>query len=176
MQKNKEQIIEELKISFHNLRMLCEKIPQEQYNISVQDKWSVAENVQHLIVSAKSTAMGYRLPKFLPLLLYGRPKKNSITYDEVVKNYKAKLDAGAKASGVYVPKKTDYQKDKLLKNLGKYAYILISNIENKWSEDDLDKYQVKHPVLGAMTMRELAYFTIYHNGHHKKIVERYYLK
>ena len=37
-----------------------------------------------------------------------------------------------------------------------------------WSEKDLDKYKLPHPLLGKLTVREMLFFTIYHNEHHLK--------
>ena len=81
---------------------------------------------------------------------------------------------GAKASGVYIPAKTDYRKDELMENFRKEGEKLIAVITEKWKDEQLDHYQVKHPILGLLTMRELAYFTIYHNGHHLGTIRKYY--
>ncbi|MEO1370066.1 MAG: DinB family protein, partial [Acidobacteriota bacterium] len=42
-----------------------------------------------------------------------------------------------------------------------------------WSDRQLDTLRLEHPILGAMTVRELLYFTLYHNAHHaRRIRER----
>jgi len=41
-----------------------------------------------------------------------------------------------------------------------------------FSEEDLDKLILPHPLLGKLTLREMMYFTIYHVQHHQRIVER----
>jgi uncharacterized damage-inducible protein DinB len=51
----------------------------------------------------------------------------------------------------------------------------VSAIRQKWTEEQLDNYCVAHPILGKLTMRELAYFTIYHNIHHMETIRKYYL-
>ena len=33
-------------------------------------------------------------------------------------------------------------------------------------ENILDEYQIPHPLLGLLTVREFLYFTHYHEGHH----------
>jgi len=52
---------------------------------------------------------------------------------------------------------------------------LVDAIDQKWTEEQLDNYCVAHPILGKLTMRELAYFTIYHNIHHMETIRKYYL-
>ena len=40
----------------------------------------------------------------------------------------------------------------------------------RWSEKKLDRYQAPHPALGKLTIREMLYFTIFHNVHHARLV------
>jgi hypothetical protein len=115
------------------------------------------------------------LPKFLHVLLYGRPGRTSHGYTKVVDNYHKKLEAGAIATGVYVPKRADYKKDELTARLDSEGQKLISAIDRKWKDEQLDRFQVAHPILGLLTARELAYFTIYHNGHHLNTIRKNYL-
>ena len=35
-----------------------------------------------------------------------------------------------------------------------------------WREADLDRYLLPHPLLGKLTIREMLFFTLYHNYHH----------
>ena len=53
---------------------------------------------------------------------------------------------------------------------------LLNALSQKWSDEQLDHFQISHPILGLLTIRELAYFTIYHNGHHLETIRKYYLK
>jgi len=41
-----------------------------------------------------------------------------------------------------------------------------------WSERNLDRIRFPHPLLGRITARELAFFTIYHGHHHVAAVQR----
>jgi hypothetical protein len=36
----------------------------------------------------------------------------------------------------------------------------------QWSEAELDRYTLPHPLLGDLTMREMLCFTLYHNQRH----------
>jgi hypothetical protein len=39
-------------------------------------------------------------------------------------------------------------------------------VAEKWDEGELDQYQLPHPTLGKRTIREMFYFTIFHNLRH----------
>ncbi|NBX80802.1 MAG: DinB family protein, partial [Flavobacteriales bacterium] len=43
---------------------------------------------------------------------------------------------------------------------------------DNFTEDDLDKYVLPHPLLGKLTLREMLCFTIYHVKHHVEIIKR----
>lgn len=65
----------------------------------------------------------------------------------------------AKSSKSTMLKKYDYEKHKLLRHL-----------EN-WSEKDISRILLPHPVLGKLSVREMMFFTIHHNDHHFKQLE-----
>jgi hypothetical protein len=174
MRKSKEQIIEELHESFNWLYKTGCLVPEDGFNVSKGGKWTAAENIRHLCTGTKATTLAFTLPKFLLALVYGKPSHTSHSYSKLVDNYQKKLEAGAKATGAYVPEKMDFNKDKLLEKLRRGGEKLVAAITEKWTDEQLDHYQVKHPILGLLTLRELAYFTIYHNGHHLATIRKYY--
>lgn len=175
MQTSKPTILANLTTSFEVLYKTANLVPDDNFNISVQNKWTPAENISHLVTATKMTLLPFTLPKFVPTLLYGKSNGKSRSYDELVAAYEGKLAGGAKATGVYVPKKTNYNRDKLAKQILKEGEKLAATIDTNWTEEQLDTYRVAHPILGKLTMRELAYFTIYHNIHHTETIRKYYL-
>jgi hypothetical protein len=137
-------------------------------------KWSVAENVQHLIVSTNTSTLAFILPLFVVRLVAGKPNRESKTYDALVDKYKAKLAAGGAASGRFVPKPIAIKagKEKLITDWNKATQKYLAALLKNRTENELDKYLVRHPLLGKITLRELCYFTIYHTRHHLEIITR----
>lgn len=114
--------------------------------------------------------MALALPLFVLRLLFGKANRKSKSYDELVAKYQAKLKAGGRAPGRFVPggkeKNTEVLEEKLLG--------LVDSLQKKvnaLSEDQLDQYILPHPLLGKLTLREMIYFTIYHVQHHHKLVQ-----
>lgn len=175
MHYTKPQTINLLNESFEQLLQASSGVHDAQYNFSKEQKWSTAENVQHLINATRMTHLAFSLPKIFPQLLYGKSNRASHTFTKVVDTYHKKLQQGAKASGLYVPGKKQYVKVQHADILKSASAKLVTAIENKWSEPQLDALQVAHPLLGLVTMRELAYFTIYHNRHHTQTIKELYL-
>jgi len=159
---------------FKNFSATCNSIDETLLFKRPENKWSVAENIQHLIISTNMTSLAYYLPKFLVRWIGGTPNRSSRTYEEVKDKYYKKLSEGGQASGRFIPKPIEvkYGKQKLMNNwaaaTGKYVKALTANR----SEKDLDNYLAKHPLLGHITLRELCYFTIFHTEHHLESIQK----
>ena len=164
----KPEIITAAESIFAHVTETCNCLDENVLFARPVNKWSAAENVLHLIISTNTSSLAYRLPKFLVRWIGGKPNRNSRTYQELKDKYYKKLADGGKASARYVPKPIEikYGKHKLLDNWKKAAVQFIASLNKNRSEQDLDNYIVKHPLLGRITLRELCYFTIFHTQHH----------
>jgi uncharacterized damage-inducible protein DinB len=106
------------------------------------------------------------LPKFLLTIRFGSRNRPERTYDDLVAKYHEKLEAGGQASSAFIPPNIEIeQKDQLLPHYEAEKIRLIKVLQ-KWSEKQLSTNIAPHPLLGKCTVRELLYFTIYHNYHH----------
>lgn len=111
------------------------------------------------------------LPKFLLTIRFGSNNRPERTYDELVIRYHEKLDAGGQASSPFIPPFVAIeQKEQLLSTYQNEKIKLIKVLHN-WSEKQLSTNIAPHPLLGKCTIRELLYFTIYHNYHHLKSIK-----
>lgn len=136
------------------------------------DKWSAAEQLQHLNLSVRPLKLAFTLPGFALRWLFGKANRESRTYDEIRSAYKARLADGAKSSKPYIPKpiKTGRNKIQLVENFNKTHRQFILKF-NTWSETQLDTYILPHPLLGKITLREMICFTIIHIHHHNESIK-----
>jgi DinB superfamily len=171
---NKEEIISASENMFLEFSEVCSKIKDELMFARPGNKWSVAENIQHLIISTNTTTLAYRLPKFLVKWVGGTPNRKSRTFDELKDRYNKKLSEGGRASGRFVPKPIEikYGKQKLLDNWNKATAKYLSALTKNRTEADLDNYLARHPLLGRITLRELCYFTVFHTRHHLNSIQK----
>ncbi len=158
---------------FKAFTSICKNTDDTFFFAKLNDKWSIAENVKHLIVSTNTTTLAFTLPAFLVRWIGGTPNRPSKTYEELVAKYKQKLAEGGAASGRFIPKPipVSVNKKKLMQHWENAAAKFINAVQNKTTEKKLDSYLVKHPLLGRITLRELCYFTIYHTQHHQQIIK-----
>lgn len=171
----KNEIIRELHKASEDLTSACGSIdPTIFFHQPAKDKWSIGQHVKHLITATATTRLAYRLPKWFVRIYAGIPTRASRSYEEVVARYQQRLQEGGKAKGRYVPKAVwpKNGRDRLLHDFSQATSLLAKDIDKNWREEQLDRYLAPHPLMGKLTLRELAYFTIYHTRHHLESVKK----
>ena len=150
------------------------EIPADDFFTRRGEAWSSSDNVDHLIRSVKPITLALKLPKITLQTMFGKPEKSSMTYEELCKIYRDAIAAGAQASGRYLPNQespsdnSETRKKELLAQWSKANAELVS-VAEKWSESELDQYLLPHPLIGKLTIREMLFFTIYHNLRHASL-------
>ena len=169
----KPEIITASETIFRQFTDTCQGIDESLMFLKPGDKWSVAENIKHLVISTNMTNLAYTLPKFMVRWIGGTPNRASRTYDELKEKYYKKLSEGGRASARFVPKPIEikYGKETLLQEWNRSTANYLRNLTAKRTEADLDKYLARHPLLGRITLRELCHFTIFHTEHHLHTIQ-----
>ncbi len=157
---------------------LVDDMSSEEFQTPQGEHWSPAEHIRHLVTAMRALVQGMSAPKILLALRFGLNRKGSRSFEEIRESYRAALDAGGKASGRYDPsaRRIELEPEELRALIMSRWIAVGENLDravSSWSDRALDRHQAKHPLLGVMTVRELLYFTLYHNAHHaRRIVER----
>lgn len=145
---------------------------QDYFARTTNGKWSVGQNLDHLIRSLSPVNQALILPSFMLRILFGKPNRAGRSYQKLVDRYHQKLSAGGKATGRFIPAAISWeQKDKRIRDFNVQINRMIKRIES-WSEEQLDQYLLPHPLLGKITLREMLFFSAYHIQHHLNVIER----
>jgi DNA-directed RNA polymerase subunit L len=67
--------------------------------------------------------------------------------------------------------KSESTKEFELETFKKLHHQLEENI-SKWSENQLNSYQLPHPLIGKISVKEMLFFTDYHIKHHQKAIRK----
>jgi DinB superfamily len=170
----KEGIIQQLNSAVDAFEQTARQLSSEQFFSQPEGAWSAADQLEHLILAVKPLHKAFNLPKLVLRVLFGKPNRNaSMNYMELIKKYQGKLERGAKASAAFTPQTTmvNDDKDAIINNFAQNYNIFTDKIA-KINEYDLDNYQLPHPILGKLSLREMLYFTAYHVEHHHTIVKK----
>ncbi|GAB3809426.1 DinB family protein [Spirosoma humi] len=149
-------------------------LTDEQFWANTNGKWSVAEVIQHLYLSARPVARLLTGPRAI-LDQWGRPTASSRPYEEIKSAYQNVLATGAKAPATMSPRSDDRQvsRSELMERFRAMYQSLVEALKN-WSATELDNYCIPHPVLGKLTVREMIYFTSIHTEHHRELLQQVY--
>ena len=166
----KIEVINALKDSNECVTKWFTEIPAEDFFARHGEVWSASDNMDHLIKSHEPITKALRLPKFTLQAMFGKPAKTSVTYEELCEIYRDAIAKGGQAFGRYLPEQQippdpEKAKSDLLNQFSKACAELASVVE-KWEENELDRYFLPHPLIGKLTIREMLFFTIYHNLRH----------
>jgi len=166
----KTELITTLKDSNQRVINWFTEIPADEFFHREGEVWSASDNMDHLIKSHKPIAMALKLPKITLRGMFGKPNQPSRNYETICQVYRDEIAKGGVASGKFLPDQQSPEnpeeiKSDLLNRFSKANSDLVS-VAEKWNEDELDGYFLPHPLLGKLTIREMLYFTIYHNLRH----------
>jgi hypothetical protein len=161
----KSEILKNLEAKFKEVGKFVQEFPETHFFKRIPSKkWSVAENVEHLFLTIKPLVGLFGNPDYM-LTKWGKSNRASRTYNEVVELYFSKIGHFGVTTKHYEPQKIEIGKDELIQNFLSMNKNLLEKIASL-SEDDLDNYQIPHPLLGLMTCKEFLYFTHHHAVRH----------
>jgi len=170
--ENKTEIIGALNEKIDAFNHFISPLDRREFEATPGGKWSAGQNLDHLIRAINPLQLAFRLPKLFLKLFFGRSNRPSKSYEQLVEKYKYKLAQGGKASGPFIPPVVLFEKKlSLLKRYERQKKNFIEKVQ-KQKESDLDRYILPHPLLGKLTLREMLFFTIYHNQHHLESLEK----
>ena len=147
----------------------------ENYQLNApraKGKWSIAEELGHLINALEQSNKGIVLPKFFIKYKFGTNNRPERTYEEVVKKYLDKLALVAIPNNPFQIKEVEQiSKEKLLKKYVTQQQKFEKRL-SQFNEKELSTLLLPHPLLGKLTIREFGYFTHYHTEHHFNNIQK----
>jgi len=168
----KPDIIRELHVRHERFTAYITALDERSFLFSYNGKWTAGQQLEHIHRSVKPLVLALRLPTFALRLAFGTANRPSRGYDALVAKYHAKLNAGGAASGRFVPPPVAYADRESLRAETLATVQKVCKALERFTEDDLERYILPHPLLGKLTIREMMYFTAYHVDHHEALTER----
>ncbi len=167
-----EEIIHRSQQAFTQVKEYMEAMPDDSFFTRPLNKWSPAQHLLHLTISTRSATAAYALPGWMVRLIGGKPVPG-YGYDELVDRYLHALSNGGKATGRYIPREISPESGKIkwLIKWDQATRLYLEALQRQRTDEKLDRYAVRHPLLGKICLRDLCYFTLYHTGHHLAIVK-----
>ena len=144
----------------------------EEFVLRVGDSWTPAEHLHHMNIAVSAVARALSISPWILRIRFGQGRRPSRSFVEVRDDYRGRLARGGRASGRFVPprenlpaEETTSRQTQLLARWQRVNARLTASLE-RWSDRNLDRIQLPHPILGKITAREMVFFIIYHGDHH----------
>ena len=177
--RSKAEVTEQLQQVQRAVHDNIAAMTEAQFNAGSDQSWSAAGYLKHLILSIKPVAKAIKLPQERLQSMFGQPEKPSRTYAEVMAAYQARLAEGIRAEdfdrvtpGFYrFPEGITDEKTYLTQTWDESNERLLAALE-QWDEVTLDNHQMPHPAIGMITVREMLFFTLFHNRLHAEDIQR----
>lgn len=138
--------------------------------------WSPAETVRHLSKSTRPVAKALAMPKLVLRFMFGRARRPSMTYDAFCDRYRQALSEGGQAGRFAPSERTESDleawRKTIMAEFAQASGALRKSIA-RWPDRKLDRLLLPHPLLGKLTVREMLFFTLYHQRHHIAVVKRH---
>jgi hypothetical protein len=166
---NKTEIIAELELVHNQLWTLVENMPMTVQALSLNNKWTPVQNVEHINKSIAPLVRYLGTPKNSIEEKFGLTSKASFELEDLNKIYAEAIQNGVVNSEAFKP--SDESSSFMdLKMAGIELLSKMKSLLDEWSEDELNKYVCPHPLLGKLSVREMLYFTIFHCQTHSAII------
>lgn len=145
------ELFSELKAANQRVTKWFIEIPAEDFFTRHGEVWSASDNMDHLIRSHKPISKALKLPKFTLQAMFGKPERQSRSYEEICQVYRDEIARGAQASGRFLPEQqspveaAEEKKTELLEQWSKVSTELVL-VAEKWNDSELDGYLLPHPL------------------------------
>jgi hypothetical protein len=141
-------------------------LSNDEYSFRYGEKWTARQQLEHIVLCVKPLVRALSTDKTVLEQNFGVATNPGRTYEELLNIYVSKLSEGGKAPEKFVPQSTlSNEREILSETLAKLIADLNNNIEN-FSEQELNRLCLPHPLLGNISIREMLYNAIYHVEHH----------
>ncbi|QSE98659.1 DinB family protein [Fulvivirga lutea] len=168
---DKKSIIDTLNKSHRQFEQYLSSLTKEEFEVCKNGKWSAGQDLDHILKSLEPLSKILSNKEYI-ITNFGKGNGVSNDYDVVISRYKSKLNEGATAFGQFIPEKISWNKKTYLLQLLRQLIENITESLQLYTEEELDKLLLPHPLLGTLTVREMLHFTNYHVIHHQDNIIR----
>lgn len=156
----------ELIDAFHqrHLELINYIIPltEAQFTFKKNGKWTAGQQLSHVHLTLLPFP-GVLSSKEFILERFGKINRPAWSYETVIANYfKTSLQSPEK----FLPGEIAPEQKQIIAEEMKRVLLVIGELLEQFTEEELDTLSLPHPLLGILSIREMFYLISYHPSHH----------
>ena len=172
MTENRDFLKAEMRRSAVDFEALVLKLTKGDFEKNPGGKWSAGQDLSHVVKTLGVIRLGLKMPLMMWRLFYGNANRPSRPYTDFRQKYLEKIAPGFKAPSYVLPKIVLHsEREQLISRLKSSTEDFCERI-GSFTETELDRVIVPHPLFGKITMREMIMATWLHQDHHTEQLAR----
>ena len=166
------EIKSKLQSAYDHLVDTVANLSESQCMHAPENKWSGLQHIKHIDMTLSPVVKFFGDREKYFSRNFGEADRAPRSYESIQDEYVKLLTPGIVAPDRYTPTAIPYSdKESVNQDLLIKVSSLLTHMD-QWTEVELDRYLIPHPLLGDITLREILFFSIYHSEHHRKNVEK----
>ncbi len=171
----KQEIIKRIQQNYQLFIDYIQQLNDKEFMFSYQQKWTAGQQLHHIVICVKPLTQVFGMDKTMIAQNFGTSDRENVDYETLRTKYVQKLEEGGKAPERFLPEDVSLeQKNILCEQLSQLIIDLCNKIDN-FDEKSLETLNIPHPLLGALTLKEMLYNCIYHVEHHHHQIKSFLL-
>ncbi len=161
------------KLEFQNF---LSSIPSERFFERSSENWSIAHHLKHITSVINRIATGLLNPGVLPKREPATPSRDFATMHQTYLNTLQNTPSETLrqfGNRVTLEEHTDLDayKNQMIASFTD-AITNFNTALEAFNEEHLEALGMPHPLLGLISSREMVFFTVFHNAHHRKGIHK----
>jgi hypothetical protein len=168
-----ESLVQQFQTIEHDVAKFVTETPYDTLYHKDGEAWSAADYFKHMILALKPFVKATEMPKDALIRAFGESNRESRDADTIVTLYKQRIAEGVRAEMAPTILPVSYRLPEGLTDEKAYlveqwhdAHKRLYAVLEKTEASDYDHLQMPHPAINLLTLREMLYFTTYHNTLH----------
>jgi len=170
---SREELKQLVNSSIKEFNQLVLSLSKEDFERNPRGKWSAGQDLHHLVKSNRMYGLVFSAPRILLQWLYGFSNRTSRSLKQLEDKYAEKASKGKIEAPAYlVPRALSFANRGAWLARHEMAGRKLMRSLDRFTDEDLEKRLMGHPLFGKVTIREMFMSIAVHIQHHHAILKK----